>query len=212
MACRPRLSCKECEMKQAVVSVMFAVLFCAAGRRRPSRGRPKSGDASWTFRDPSSPGVTVTVRNQDTGMYRETVSGSDGAFIASGIVPGRYQVVAELQGFKKFDRKDLVLEVGKTVTIEVGLEVGSVSETVNVSAETPLVDVTSKEIGGNITSDTLVQAPERQRQLHRLHRPAAGYRALVSAPSRSAATRSASTDRTRATTTTASTAGTTTTT
>ncbi len=53
------------------------------------------------------PGVTVTVRNQDTGMFRETVSGSDGSFIASGLVPGTYQVVAELQGFKKFDRKDL---------------------------------------------------------------------------------------------------------
>ena len=105
------------------------------------------------------PGVTVTVRNQDTGMYRETVSGSDGSFIATGIVPGKYQVVAELQGFKKFDRRDLALEVGKTATIEVTLEVGAVSETVTVKSESPLVDVTSKEIGGNITSETLVQLP-----------------------------------------------------
>ena len=92
-------------------------------------------------------------------MYRETVSGSDGSFIATGIVPGKYQVVAELQGFKKFDRRDLALEVGKTATIEVTLEVGAVSETVTVKSESPLVDVTSKEIGGNITSETLVQLP-----------------------------------------------------
>ena len=92
-------------------------------------------------------------------MYRETVSGSDGTFIATGIVPGKYQVVAELQGFKKFDRRDLALEVGKTATIEVTLEVGAVSETVTVKSESPLVDVTSKEIGGNITSETLVQLP-----------------------------------------------------
>lgn len=105
------------------------------------------------------PGVSVTVKNQATGMYRETVSGDDGSFIASGIVPGVYEVIAELQGFKKFDRKDLQLEVGKTATIEVKLEVGSLEETVNVSAESPLVDVTSKEIGGNITSETLVQLP-----------------------------------------------------
>jgi carboxypeptidase family protein/TonB-dependent receptor-like protein len=107
----------------------------------------------------SLPGVTVTVRNQATGMFRETVTSDDGSFIASGLVPGTYEATASLQGFKKFNRKDLVLEVGKTATIEVKMEVGSFEETVNVTAESPLVDVTSKEIGGNITSDTLVQLP-----------------------------------------------------
>jgi hypothetical protein len=105
------------------------------------------------------PGVTVTVRNQGTGMYRETVTSDDGSFIASGLVPGTYEASASLQGFKKFDRKDLILEVGKTASIDVKMEVGSFEETVNVTAESPLVDVTSKEIGGNITSDTLVQLP-----------------------------------------------------
>src|SRR5262249_9205745 len=105
------------------------------------------------------PGVTVTVRNQATGMFRETVSGSDGSFIASGLTPGTYEVVAELAGFKKFNRKDLILEVGKTSSIEIKLEVGGVEQTITVSGESPLVDVTSKEVGGNITSETLVQLP-----------------------------------------------------
>lgn len=105
------------------------------------------------------PGVTVTVRNQDTGNFRDTVSGDDGSFIASGLVPGTYQITAELQGFKKFDRQGLRLEVGKTATIDVTLEVGGLEETVSVTATAPIVDVTSKEIGGNITSDTLVKLP-----------------------------------------------------
>jgi len=105
------------------------------------------------------PGVTVVVRNQETGMFRETVSGADGTFIASGLVPGTYQVNAELQGFKKFERKDLRLEVGKTSSIDVTMAVGTVEETVTVTTESPLVDVTSKEIGGNITSETLVKLP-----------------------------------------------------
>src|SRR4051812_21846345 len=105
------------------------------------------------------PGVTVTVRNQATGMFRETVSGADGSFIASGLTPGTYEVVAELQGFKKFNRKDLVLEVGKTASIDVKMEVGGIEQTVTVQAGSPLVDVTSKEGGGNITSETLVQLP-----------------------------------------------------
>jgi hypothetical protein len=105
------------------------------------------------------PGVTVTVRNQDTGMFRETVSGEDGTFIVSGIVPGRYEVSAELQGFKKFVRRDVDLELGKTASVDVPLEVGALSETVNVSAESPIVDVTSKEVGGNITTRELVELP-----------------------------------------------------
>ena len=105
------------------------------------------------------PGVTVIVKNQATGFARETVSGSDGSFITSGLVPGTYEVAAELSGFKKFQRKDLILEVGKTASIEVKMEVGGIEQTVNVSAESPLVDVTSKEIGGNITSETLTQLP-----------------------------------------------------
>src|SRR5688500_19661835 len=57
------------------------------------------------------PGVTVTVRNQDTGMFRETVSSTDGTFFVSGIVPGRYEIAAELQGFKKFLRQDVELAI-----------------------------------------------------------------------------------------------------
>jgi outer membrane receptor protein involved in Fe transport len=105
------------------------------------------------------PGVAVTVRNQDTGMFRDTVTGADGTFFVSGIVPGRYEVNAELQGFKKFVRKDVQLELGKTATIDASLELGSLNETVTVTSESPLIDVTSKEVGGNITSRELVELP-----------------------------------------------------
>jgi len=46
------------------------------------------------------PGVAVVIRNQNTGMFRETVSGADGSYIASGLTPGTYEINAELQGFK----------------------------------------------------------------------------------------------------------------
>src|SRR3954470_10934676 len=105
------------------------------------------------------PGVSVTVTNQANGMFRQTISGEDGSFIASGLTPGTYQITAELQGFKKFERKELRLEVGKTTSIDVNMQVGGLEEVVNVTAESPIVDLTSKEIGGNITSDTLVKLP-----------------------------------------------------
>ena len=145
-------------MSRRVYGWMFAWLLMvgAAGAQQGTsevRGRVLDSTGA------SLPGVTVTVKNQDTGMFRETLSGDNGAFIASALVPGRYEVSAALQGFKTFKRGDLQLEVGRTATIDVTMEVGGMEETVTVSAGTPLVDVTSKEIGGNITSETLVQLP-----------------------------------------------------
>src|SRR5215212_7412848 len=145
-------------MRQRVSSwVVLALLVAvtATAQQGTTELRGRVADAQ----EAVLPGVTVVVRNQETGMFRETTSGPDGTFIASSLVPGTYQVTAELQGFKKFDRKDLRLEVGKTSSIDVVMAVGSVEETVTVHSESPLVDVTSKEIGGNITSETLVKLP-----------------------------------------------------
>jgi hypothetical protein len=140
-------------MSWVVVTLLIAMSASAQQGTTELRGRVIDPQAAVL------PGVTVVVRNQETGMFRETVSGPDGTFIASGLVPGTYQISAELQGFKKFERKDLRLEVGKTSSIDVSMAVGTVEETVTVTTESPLVDVTSKEIGGNITSETLVKLP-----------------------------------------------------
>jgi outer membrane receptor protein involved in Fe transport len=109
------------------------------------------------------PGVNVTVRNQDTGMFRETVTNPDGTFFVSGIVPGTYEIEAELQGFKKYTRRDIRLEIGKTATADVRLDVGSIAETVTVQAESPVVDLTSKEVGGSVTARELVELPSVNR-------------------------------------------------
>src|SRR3954466_8297580 len=146
-------------MKKRVVSLVFIMTLLIAMSASAQQGTTELRGKVIDPQGAVLPGVNVVVRNQDTGMFRETVSGQDGSFIASGLVPGTYEVTAELQGFKKFNRKDLLLEVGKTASIDVKMEVGSLEETVTVSAESPLVDVTSKEIGGNITNQTLVQLP-----------------------------------------------------
>ncbi len=105
------------------------------------------------------PGVRVVVRNQETGMFRQTFSTGDGIYFISGVTPGMYELSAELSGFKKYSRRDLRLEIGKTATVDIRMEIGAVTEQVVVKAEAPLVDVTSKEVGGNITSQELVALP-----------------------------------------------------
>jgi hypothetical protein len=103
------------------------------------------------------------VRHQESGLFRETTSGADGSFFLSAMTPGPYQVEATLAGFKKFLRNDVRLEVGKTTQIEGSLEVGGVEETVTVIAQSPLVDTTSKEIGGHISASEFVDTPSFNR-------------------------------------------------
>jgi len=109
------------------------------------------------------PGVTVTVRNQDTGMFRETVSSADGTYFVTGVIPGRYEITAALQGFSTFLRRDIVLEVGKTTTLNVPLAVGNIAEQVTVVGEAKLVDTSSKEVGGNISARELISLPSVNR-------------------------------------------------
>lgn len=105
------------------------------------------------------PGVTVTVTDQASGTFREVLSGPDGTWLVTALRPGLYQVAAQLQGFKRFVRRDIALAVGNQLTLDVQLEIGGLEETVTVSSEAPIIDVTSKEIAGNISSKELADIP-----------------------------------------------------
>ena len=145
-------------MRQRVVMAAFAVLI-GLGTASAQQGTTEVRGRVLDSQGAILPGVTVTVRNQDTGMFRETVSNADGTYFVSGIVPGPYEISAELQGFKKFNRRDVRLEIGRTTTLDLQLEVGGLAEVVTVTGESPIVDVTSKEVGGNISSRELIDLP-----------------------------------------------------
>ena len=84
------------------------------------------------------PGVTVTVRNQATGMYRETIANEDGSYFVSGVVPGPYEVTAALSGFKTV-KQAVQLEVGKTASLDLTLEVGSLETQVTGNGNSKLL-------------------------------------------------------------------------
>jgi carboxypeptidase family protein/TonB-dependent receptor-like protein len=140
-------------MKRTLVRILFlacslATASAASAQESAAELRGRVLDAQ----DAVLPGVNVTITNQATGVYRETVTNGDGTYFITAIAPGIYSIDAELSGFKKYSRRDLRLDLGKTTTLDLTLDVGALTETVSVTAETPLVDITSKEIGGNVTS------------------------------------------------------------
>ena len=93
------------------------------------------------------PGVTVTVMSRDTNVSNTAVTNESGAYTLLYLTPGPYRVSAELQGFKKVQRDNVEVRVGDRLEIDFKLEVGGISEVVNVAADTPLLDTRSGSNG-----------------------------------------------------------------
>src|SRR3989442_8513244 len=74
------------------------------------------------------PGVAIVAKNEASGQFREIVSGADGSFFMSALTPGNYEVTAQLSGFKRYQRGGVRVEVGKTFSIDIQLQVGGVDE------------------------------------------------------------------------------------
>ena len=109
------------------------------------------------------PGVSVVVRNEETGATRELTSSAEGTYSAAQLTPGRYAVTAKLTGFRTMERSGLVLLVGTTLTINLTLPVGGIEENVTVTGQSPLVDTTSATVGGNVGTAELSELPAMNR-------------------------------------------------
>lgn len=109
------------------------------------------------------PGVAVVATNQDSGYTREIVTNVDGSFFMPVMTPGTYQISAQLPGFSTYIRPDVPLNVGASFNLTVELTVGGIEEEITVTAEAPLVDTTSKEVGGYIQQQELLDTPSFNR-------------------------------------------------
>ncbi len=105
------------------------------------------------------PGVTVTVTNTDTGASSAVVTNEKGVYRALLLPLGRYKVSAELQGFKKFEQSGITLSAGQTALVNVTLGVGAVSETVTVTAESPIAEPGKIDLGRTISDTEITNLP-----------------------------------------------------
>src|SRR5215831_3375651 len=131
----------------------LAVLLSALAVSTPAfaQSTAANGAIEGTISDSSGgvlPGVTVTVTNVDTGAERSVTTNEKGLYRAPLLPLGKYRVVAELQGFKKFEQTEIALSVGQTATVNATLAVGTVSETITVSStDIPALDVARIDVG-----------------------------------------------------------------
>jgi hypothetical protein len=104
------------------------------------------------------PGVTVTVTNTATGRSQTLVSGEEGRYRAVALVPGPYEITAELEGFATL-RRAITLVVGSEAELSLTLGVASLAETVSVIGEAPLVEVSRSQASSIITGAQLEALP-----------------------------------------------------
>jgi hypothetical protein len=105
------------------------------------------------------PGATVTAIEVNTNISRSAVSNETGYYIFSNLKDGTYRVEAELQGFKKFVREGVRVDVNTTVRVDVGLAVGNLNEVVTVQAETPALQTDRADTGRIIESKQVSETP-----------------------------------------------------
>ncbi len=117
--------------------------------------------------DPSGavvPGATVAIVNQETGLNRRSVITSEsGDYVFASLTPGLYRITVEAIGYKKSVKEDVRLNVGETQEFKFSMEVGASQETVTVTTEEPLVDVSTSKIGGQISQQELTELPSVNR-------------------------------------------------
>ena len=143
---------------QQTLSVVFA-LACASFPVTAQQGR---GTILGIVTDSSGAvvaGASVSVQNIDTNNTLRTTTNGDGFYTSPAVIVGNYQIVVEKPGFKKSVRSGVTIQVDDHAEVNIQLEIGAATESVQVSAEAPLVNTENASIGQVIGSKSVQDLP-----------------------------------------------------
>jgi outer membrane receptor protein involved in Fe transport len=156
MPCLLRSACAY-----ACAFVAIAVLLLAGGLVSSAFGQTETGQISGTVLDQQSAGVPnakITVRNLGTGATRETASDDRGAFIVTNLLPAVYAVLVEAAGFTKLEQR-ADLAPGGRITLDLKLQLGKITETIEVSEAAVSLNTETQTVGQEITSNDVANLP-----------------------------------------------------
>ena len=113
-------------------------------------------------------GATVTVIDTQRGVARTLMTDQAGEYNAPTLIPGTYVVRVEAAGFKKLERQNVLVEVGKDVRVDVTVQPGEQNQTVTVTESIPLVETTNATLGGSLSNAAINDLPLNGRNYQNL--------------------------------------------
>ncbi|MGB6802435.1 MAG: carboxypeptidase-like regulatory domain-containing protein, partial [Candidatus Sulfotelmatobacter sp.] len=164
------------------VSILF---LCAGSIVLAQAGR---GSVSGLVTDPAGAvvaGAKVVLLNQATGVAQHTVTSSGGLYTFISLNPGTYQVTASQKGFKNVAQDKVIVTVDQVTEVNITLQVGAISETVEVTQGVELVEPSNSTVGQLIESATIDRVPLVSRNVYDLIQLSAGVNAVNGSPNSS---------------------------
>ncbi len=144
--------------------LMFLTALLVIGLGSSAHAQLTRGTISGTVKDNTGallPGVSVTITNNATGVARTVVTNESGFYRAPALEPGTYTVKAELQGFKVLENREVPVLPSAEATVDFALEIGGLSETIDVTAESTAVTLnrTNGSVGQTFTARQAAELP-----------------------------------------------------
>jgi hypothetical protein len=152
-------------------NVARIVLACALALPIPVLAQQTTGTIAGRVvddQDAAIPGAVVTAISPVTGLARETTSDENGLYRLPALPVGAYDVAAQVQGFARFARGNIVVNVGQTRDLDIILRVAALAETITVTANLPIVPVTSSAVGQVVDISRIESLPLNGRQFANL--------------------------------------------
>ena len=143
-----------------LIFVLSALAFAGIAISQESRGTIAGRVVD--SQNAQIPAVKVIISNVDTGVKTSLTTNDQGAYVAPLLLPGNYRIASEHAGFKRFVRTGITLSVNDSLQIDVKLDVGDVSQSVDVVSDAPLVESSGASMSTLIGTKELTELPIAQ--------------------------------------------------
>ena len=150
---------------------LFALAFYGVAGATNTFAQSTGGRIRGTVTDATGGAVTgakLSIINEANGQQRDADSGGNGEYIFLEVPVGTYDVSANQAGFKKYLRKGIVVNLNEVLNLDIVLQVGGATETVEVTGAPPLVDTTSTQLGAVVGERAVSELPLAQRDAYQL--------------------------------------------
>ena len=149
-------------MRRAFLPVLWCCVVALLASAAPLVAQSTTGSIQGLVKDNQDavvPGATVTIRNVKTNAVRSANTDANGAYRFLGLPVGSYELTAELAGFSKYVRDGITVSLNQDAVVEIKIQPASISESIQVTADAPLLNTTTPEVGVRFDTTRVSELP-----------------------------------------------------